>query len=498
VIDRLIKALTPFWLVGIGALLGLLVLLLLWGLLAVVHRPTARLMREIVGEKLVWPVLLLAVGLAVFSIAITAYDVLGGRFYDQKAVAIRSVFRMPFVGSRALDVHVFADATKLEVPLNIRAGELSELRLTSDNAVTVGINVPPSEALTSDDRFELTGEPANWVRGRDPRGPLAGEVRALYVTNDAGKPAKLSINLTTEIRVPEARLMPYTALGLVAYVAAYLLLQMLLPRVAAVALTTGKEAVSQPLFYLTMIAGLVVLFFLMITPYFTFGEDIKMYKETGLKLILILSVILALWTASVSVAEEIEGRTALTVLSKPISRHQFVLGKYAGIVGAVGLQFILLGIPFLLFVSYKVPFDARESAKAFVPWQECYIEVVRTVPGLVLAFLETIVLAAISVAISTRLPWLANLIICLAIYVVGHLVPLFVQSAVGEFAIVQFMGQLFATILPVLEYFDIYAAVAAGRDVPLNYLGWVMGYAFTYIAIAMLAALALFDDRDLA
>ena len=112
--------------------------------------------------------------------------------------------------------------------------------------------------------------------------------------------------------------------------------------------------------------------------------------------------------------------------------------------------------------------------------------------------MEAAVLASISVAISTRLSILANLIICMGIYVVGHLLPLFVQSSVGEFAIVQFMGQLFATVLPVLEHFNIYGAIVAGQQVPLSYIGWVGGYSLIYISIAMLLALALFDDRDLA
>ncbi len=84
-----------------------------------------------------------------------------------------------------------------------------------------------------------------------------------------------------------------------------------------------------------------------------------------------------------------------------------------------------------------------------------------------------------------------NLIVCFAIYTLGHLVPLIVQSSVGRFAIVRFVGQLFATILPVLDHFTIEA-------VPWNYLGWAALYAGLYSAIALLVALVLFQDRDLA
>jgi hypothetical protein len=145
-----------------------------------------------------------------------------------------------------------------------------------------------------------------------------------------------------------------------------------------------------------------------------------------------------------------------------------------------------------------VVYDARETAKTEPPWQLCYLEMIRIVPGLVLAFFETVVLAAISVALSTRLPMLANLIVCSSIYVLGHLVPMVVNSAVGKFEIVRFVGQFIATVLPVLDHFNIQAAVAAGAQVPLEYLGMALVYCVLYSAIAMLVGLAMFEDRDLA
>jgi ABC-type transport system involved in multi-copper enzyme maturation permease subunit len=206
----------------------------------------------------------------------------------------------------------------------------------------------------------------------------------------------------------------------------------------------------------------------------------------------------AVWSASVSVSEEVEGRTALTVLSKPVKRRQFILGKFLGVLGPVVVLFILLGFLFLVTVSFKVVYDARETAKTEPTWGACYVEMIRIVPGLVLAFFETVVLAAISVAISTRLPMLANLIVCSTIYVLGHLVPLVVNSSVGKFEIVRFVGQFMATVLPVLDHFNIQAAVAAGAVVPLDYLGMAFLYCVLYSAIAMLLGLAMFEDRDLA
>ncbi len=272
----------------------------------------------------------------------------------------------------------------------------------------------------------------------------------------------------------------------------------IMPKVAAIAKITAKESMSQPLFYVLMTLGVVGLVLFPFIPYNTLGEDIKMLKDEGLTLIMVLSIILALWTASVSIADEIEGRTALTLLSKPVGRRQFIFGKFLGILVPVAIMFIILGAIFLASVSYKVVYDVRETGRPAATSAECLAEIVQISPGLALSLMEAIVLTAISVAISTRLPMMANLIICASIYVLGHLVPILADSAVGQIEFVRFMAKLLAAVLPVLENFNISAGISTGQTVPLAYLGWAALYCVLYCSVAMLLALLLFEDRDLA
>lgn len=289
--------------------------------------------------------------------------------------------------------------------------------------------------------------------------------------------------------------------ALVAMLALYLggvVLRLAMPKLAAVASATAKEAFSQPLFWLLLAVGAFALILFPFIPYNTFGEDIKMVKDEGLTLLMALSVILALWTASVSIADEIEGKTALTVLSKPIGRWHFVLGKFLGILAPVAVLFVVLGAIFLGTISYKVKYDARETSNPAPTWQQCRAEMEQTVPGLALAFMETVVLTSIGVAISTRLAMLPNLIICGTIYVLGHLVPTLANSAVGQLEYVPFVANLLATVLPMLEHFNIYGAIATGQTVGWQYLAWAALYCLLYSTVAMLVALLLFEDRDLA
>jgi len=271
-------------------------------------------------------------------------------------------------------------------------------------------------------------------------------------------------------------------------------------RTGVIARATTKEAVRQPVFVLMLIVAIVILVINTFLPFFTLGDDVKMLKDCGLATILICSLLIAVWTASTSIAEEIEGKTAMTLLSKPITRRQFVVGKYLGILQSVLFLLVPLGLCFLALIYYKVGYDARESSKLAPTDAERMAAVLLTIPGLLLIFLEVAVLSAISVAISTRLPMIVNLVTCFSIFVIGHLTPVLVQGDAfgGQLEIVQFMAQTIATVLPSLEMFNISAAVATDREIPPIYLGYSALYCAVYCTAAILMAFVLFEDRDLA
>lgn len=297
---------------------------------------------------------------------------------------------------------------------------------------------------------------------------------------------------------PEAQIPICGAATLAALFVLYLLLRLAFPKVMAIARTTAKEGWAHPLFWIELVMGALLLVLFIVLPYNTFGEDVKMLKDSGLKLITLLSIGLSVWAASVTIADELEGRTALTLLSKPIGRRQFVLGKFLGVLAPAFTMFVVLGTLFLVTVSSKLMYDSRETSNPMPQRPERRAEVVQVMPGLVLAFFETAVLASIAIAISTRWPMLPNLMTCFAVYVLGHLAPLLVQSSIGKLPLVTFVGRLLATVLPALDYFSSDAAIASGRPIPLAYIGAAGMYSAIYITIAMLAALLLFEDRDLA
>jgi ABC-type transport system involved in multi-copper enzyme maturation permease subunit len=487
-LGNLLLWLTPIWMISVGVTIGIIVLAVLYGGLWLGSRNAAGAVPRVVREGVLLPISYLALAMAAFC-------VLGIPTMPAGSV-VASLERLPAVGTEHWEKSIPAHAEDVEIPVDFRADELQRYSFTSGQDVFV--NTEPGKAYDRPTILVEGNEPYSWTPSSSRPRLFDGTITKLYVTNQSDAPTNLAIDVTTDVPMPEVHQIPTVAAATVAVYVVYLLLYWLLPSISTIAIATAKEAVAQPLYLLVMLGGGFALVAYIYIPYNTFGEDVKMLKDSGLTTIMVLAILVGLWTASVSVADEIEGRTALTLLSKPISRREFVLGKFLGIVWPILLMFIVLGVILMITVSYKVVYDSRETANPEPNWQQCYAVMIGTVPGLALGFMETVVLTAISVAISTRLPMLPNLVICGAIYVMGHLGPLIVQSSAGQLEYVAFIGRLIAVVLPVLDHFNVQAAIAGGISVPGNYLAWALLYCALYCAAMMLLALILFEDRDLA
>jgi hypothetical protein len=504
--SRWLIPLPPIWLMGMAALGVVLVAVAgWWGLRLVAPRAAAEA-RAALRDGFLGPLAWLFVAFAAIAISFT--PLLGlplppdFTLSDSSALAQfgRSLARMTTANDFHETAEVAPGAELQPIPLQFRPQELARIELVSDQPLIVRTQ-QPVEGFALEKSPDVVLEPGQawtWQRTEGATNPFLGTTAKLEATSDASGPAVLEIRWQLMPEHPQAAILPWTFLVLATLLAGYAAFRLGCGRIAAIAAATTKEAIGQPLFAVVIVVGIVLVIAFIVIPYNTFGEDVKMYKDSGLTLIKVLALLTVVWTAGVAVSEEIEGRTALTVLSKPLTRWQFVLGKFAGLVLVALLVFLILGGVLLAATNLKVVYDARESAKVPPVWWDCADEMITVVPGLVLAFLETVVMAAIALAASTRLGTVANLILCFAIYALGHLVPLIVQSSVGKFAIVRFTGRLFATILPVLDHFTVEAAVVGGVPVPWDYLGWAALYAGLYSAVAILVALVLFQHRDLA
>jgi ABC-type transport system involved in multi-copper enzyme maturation permease subunit len=283
------------------------------------------------------------------------------------------------------------------------------------------------------------------------------------------------------------------------------------------------------MFWLLFGIALLLMIIVPFLPYFTLGEDLKMVKELGYDLVMLFAVVFAVIAAATSISEEIEGRTAVTLMSKPISRRQFLIGKFLGILLATLVMVGILGWcmvwMFLLKQTFDPPIDPRDrvadpawvlrfvadyvpagEASDFVRGMGLWVDDSGSaLPGLIIVSCQVMVLLSIAVALATRLSMVVTIPICIIFYFLGHLTPVLKavsQGKTGAYRLVQFMADVFDTVLPGLEHFSLGATIV--RDAPLPpadfalYTANVSLYAVMYTAIALLFGLILFEDRDLA
>jgi len=309
------------------------------------------------------------------------------------------------------------------------------------------------------------------------------------------------------------------------------LLILVWPKGGAVALAGYREGWRQPMFWLIIVFGIAATWTSVFIPYFTFGDDYKMMKQIGFDVVMLGAGLFGVLAASISISEEIEGRTAVTLMSKPVNRRQFLIGKFLGILMAClamslvlewNLNFALRVMPEQDKINEAVDLMSKQSGDTFVPTFEAAVP---SVPGkaiargtgiwfsdtfahslgIALGFGQVTILVAIASALATRIPFIVNLVLCLMIYFLGHLAPVVVkvtEGGSGGLGLVGFIGKLFNVLLPSLEFFNMSPVII--RETPLDlwpfagYVATVSGYSLIYTVIALLVGLLLFEDRDLA
>lgn len=310
------------------------------------------------------------------------------------------------------------------------------------------------------------------------------------------------------------------------------------------------ESIRQPFFIVWIcVIGLGML----INPYlaaYTFEDDNKLATDMGLSMLLLGGLVLAAFTAAGVISREIENRTALTVISKPIARPTFILGKFFGVAGALVLAWWNWSLLHLIalrqgaFSTAGTPWDFpvlilgslailgalgvavglnylfhRHFGAAFAKWLGLLLPIAYVIilsfdhgfspqspltdvePGVLMAMffvLQAVFLfAAIAVAASTRLGQVSTLVICLVVFLLGLSSDYIFGKGASEGVLIHEV--LYATV-PNLGFHWLADALTQGTigGIGLAYLTRVSLYTL-FLVIGLLGlAVALFQTRNTA
>jgi ABC-type transport system involved in multi-copper enzyme maturation permease subunit len=316
-------------------------------------------------------------------------------------------------------------------------------------------------------------------------------------------------------------------------------------KLLTIAKNTFVETLRQPVYAVIIVAALLLLLVSPSLSMYTMDDDNKLLRELGLSTLFVTSLFIAIFSASGAVAVEMENKTIMMVLTKPVQRPIFVVAKFLGVVAAVALAQYLCTVGLLMAIRHGVLATASDthdwtvvSAAAAVvvatilfsaffnyayDWKFTSTAVVVAailatfamvflafidrdwkfnpakngintldIYGSILLFLAAVIIAALAVAISVRFNVVVTLSACIGVFLLG----LVSDYVFGRFADVHLWARIGRFLVPNLQIFWISDAIYEGTAVPFKYLLISASYALCYAAGILALAVALFQRRQ--
>jgi len=253
-----------------------------------------------------------------------------------------------------------------------------------------------------------------------------------------------------------------------------------LQRVGVLALNTYREAVRDKLLYnLLMFAGLMIASSILLAQ-LQIGKDERIYRDVGLSAIAFFGVLIAIFVGINLVYREISTKTVYTMLSKPVRRWEFLVGKYAGLLSLLAVEVAIMSACFLGVLVWK-----GSDFSIGLVW------------AIGMIYLELALVTAIAIFFSSfTSPYLAGMF-TVALWITGHLLA--DLRSFGQHTDLTGLRPLVETLywtLPNLDRLDFKADASAGNPIELSRVGMAALYAVLYSSGLIGAAMLLFQRRD--
>jgi hypothetical protein len=283
-------------------------------------------------------------------------------------------------------------------------------------------------------------------------------------------------------------------------------------QIAAIARNTFTELVRQKIFYIILLFALCAIGSSVFLARLSFQEEFQMLKDVSLGAISIFTSLLAILATANFLPKDLEERTIYNVLSKPVPRFVYLLGKLAGIILLLFLFTLLMSGVFCLVLWLREQAVLAETRRQFVdgPAEELAAALkavgaatfnANLIPGILVIFVKSALLASLTLLISTfATSSLFTVMIAVAIYFIGHL-----QSTAREYWLqgtavtwwTRVIVGLIALLFPDLQAFNLVDDVIAGAAIPLGIFLNTFALGWTYVVVYFAIAAFIFAGREL-
>lgn len=313
----------------------------------------------------------------------------------------------------------------------------------------------------------------------------------------------------------------------------------------AIAKNTLSETIRQSIFGVLLAFASFLIAMSPAFSMFTFLDSVKLVQDMGLATILLSGLFLGVLSSANVISKEIEGRTALTVLSKPVSRSSFVLGKFLGIAIAITIATyiqcvvlmltyrlgvkdtastvldwgsmggIVIAILLALLIAFYYNYFLNKPFMTIAVWAICFTMTIAfiffaifdkeytysgfgaglhldLISAALLVLQAILILVAIAVMISTKAKVVFNLAACFLIFLLGLMAEYLIAKYAQNFMALK----IGLKILPDFQVFWITEAMTEGKKIPLTYVAYCGIYATFYIGAVLCFGTWLFSQRE--
>jgi len=280
------------------------------------------------------------------------------------------------------------------------------------------------------------------------------------------------------------------------------------------AYATYGEITRRPLYYILLFSFAVAIFFSKMLTLFSFHQEMNMVREMGMATLTFWGFIIIVITSGIVVTQELEDRTAVTLLSKPIRRSDFLLGKFLGmwlslipgliiLAGVLLLTLWMMAEPHLHLYDRDVAEGLKRGMSPFrTTWGAIWEQFILTqggivLQGMLLSAFQSAVLAALSVSFSAFFPNVVAVAATTLVFILGNISSYMVASVerlkAGPLTLA---ARGFSTVMPNFGYFNLQTYFSEGKIISFRYLALSFGYAALFVSAVFLVSCSLFQKRE--
>lgn len=255
-------------------------------------------------------------------------------------------------------------------------------------------------------------------------------------------------------------------------------------KVVTIAVVTVREALRQKLAVNLLVFAVALVSASLMLSVLTFGEQYRIIVDIGLSAMEIFGTLIAVFLGANLIAGDVERRTVFPIVAKPVSRAQYVIGRYAGLVTTTTLNLAVMAAFFVGVLAVYL------GGLGFV--REAPLVATLAATALQLAMIGAVALLFSSFTTATL-----SAIFTLSVVVAGHVASDLVRYWGKQGELAGWIGKALYVVVPNLEALNYKEAMVYKDALPAGLLAGSFAYGVLYSMGLVAVAAAVFTRRDL-